>query len=122
MFEKCPCGAGPSYLACCAPIHLGQREAASPAELMRSRYTAFVRRDDAYLLRSWAPETRPPSIGDLTRQEWLGLTVHDAPPPEGDEGFVTFSARVSEGGRLATLRERSRFRQENGRWFYVSDA
>ena len=47
MFEKCPCGAGASYLTCCAPLHLGQRAAASPEQLMRSRYSAFARRDAA---------------------------------------------------------------------------
>ena len=122
MFEKCPCGAGASYLTCCAPLHLGQRAAASPEQLMRSRYSAFARRDAAYLLTSWAPETRPPGVGDLSGQEWLGLTVHDAPPPEGDVGFVEFSAKLREGGRNATIRERSRFRREDGRWFYVGEA
>ena len=121
MFEKCPCGSGASYLACCAPLHLGQRVAASPEELMRSRYSAFSRRDTAYLIATWAPETRPPAIGDLSGQEWLELTVHDAPPPKGDEGYVTFSARLRERGREAVIRERSLFRKEDGRWLYVKE-
>lgn len=86
---------------------------------MRSRYAAFVRGDAEYLLRSWAPETRPPSIGDLSRQEWLGLTIENAPPSDGDTGRVRFSARLRENGRTGTIRENSRFRRENGHWLYV---
>ena len=41
---------------------------------MRSRYTAFVRRDTAYLLRTWKASRRPESL-DLDETTWLGLEV-----------------------------------------------
>ena len=75
--------------------------------------------DVAYLLATWHPDTRPPCVGDLANQEWLGLTIHEAPPPEGDVGFVRFTAKLREKGAEAAIRERSRFLKENGRWFYV---
>ena len=120
MFEKCPCGVGASYLQCCAPLHLGQRPARSPEELMRSRYSAFVKQDAAYLLRSWALETRPAGLGDLGGREWLGLTIEEHGLDGPDAGFVRFTARWREPGGKGALRERSRFRREGEGWVYVS--
>lgn len=120
MFEICPCGAGGSYLQCCAPLHLGQRPAQTPEELMRSRYSAFVKQDAAYLLRSWALETRPTGLGDLGGREWLGLTIEEQGLDGAEAGFVRFSARYREGGKKGVLRERSRFRREDAGWVYVS--
>ena len=40
---------------------------------MRSRYSAFVRQDADYLLRTWHPSTRPPAIGRWNT--WTGLEV-----------------------------------------------
>ena len=119
MFEKCPCGVGASYLSCCAPLHLGQRLAETPEQLMRSRYSAFARRDAAYLLKTWSPRTRPASLDDLGGREWLGLSIDDAPPPQGDAGQVRFTARFREGGRTGELRETSRFERVGGAWLYL---
>lgn len=122
MFEKCPCGVGASYLGCCAPLHLGQREAETPEQLMRARYSAFVRGDAAYLMRSWAPETRPPALGDLNDREWLGLAIEGDGLDAPDQGWVRFTARYRAGGKKGALRETSRFRREGGRWLYVEGA
>lgn len=96
--------------------------AAPTAEaLMRSRYTAYVRRDEAYLLRTWHPSTRPAALG-LDDTAWLGLDVIATEAGcEGDAtGVVEFEARhVDGGGAVATLRETSRFAREGGAWLYV---
>lgn len=119
MFEKCPCGVGASYLTCCAPLHLGQRAAATPEALMRARYSAFAKGDAAYLLRTWAPETRPTALGDLWDRAWIGLTIEEHGLDGPDAAFVRFTARYRIGGRKGALRERSRFRREDGAWLYV---
>ena len=119
MFESCPCGAGETYLRCCGPQHLGMRSAESPETLMRARYSAFAKRDAAFLLKSWAPETRPLDLGDLSDREWLGLTIKESGLSGPDAGYVRFAARYREGGRKGVLKERSRFRRENGLWMYV---
>lgn len=80
---------------------------------MRSRYTAFVLKDGPYLLTTWHSSTRPADLS-LEGTRWLGLTVHSA-----HEDTVIFSARFEEGGRKHTMREVSRFVQEEGRWFYL---
>jgi SEC-C motif-containing protein len=82
---------------------------------MRSRFTAFARQDEAYLLRTWHPSTRPERIGRWLT--WLGLEVVAA---EGgglldQEGTVEFVATHEQG----SLRERSRFVRDDGRWSYV---
>ena len=61
---------------------------------MRSRYTAYVRRDAAYLLRTWHVSTRPLAL-DLEGVVWLGLEVlsRDAGGEADAAGLVTFIAR-----------------------------
>ena len=82
---------------------------------MRSRYTAYVRGDGDHLFRTWHPRTRPDDLPDRPDPGWRGLTIVDAPPPDGDHAEVVF---VAEHARF-TLRERSRFEHRRGRWVYV---
>jgi SEC-C motif domain protein len=86
---------------------------------MRSRYAAFVLKNEPYLLASWHPSTRPPSIEFVPEQKWLGLNVVAA-STEAERGQVEFIARFRIGGMSAQrLHERSRFVREGGRWLYV---
>jgi len=119
----CPCGTGKTYIRCCEPLHQG-RDAQDALELMRSRYTAYVIKASGYLLETWHPTTRPPTL-DLAdrpglRTHWLGLQVisHRLSDPQRAE--VSFIARVKVGGGPAQrLAERSRFLWDEGRWYYV---
>lgn len=115
--EACPCG-GVSYAACCEPWHLGV-PAPTAEVLMRSRYSAYVRKLEPYLLATWHPDTRPASLdlADDTTQ-WLGLEVrrHDT---DGDHAIVEFVARHKVGGKAYRLHETSRFVREDGRWLYI---
>ena len=38
-----PVGSGSAYETCCGPLHVGARQAETPEELMRSRYSAYAR-------------------------------------------------------------------------------
>jgi SEC-C motif-containing protein len=84
---------------------------------MRSRYCAFVRRDEAYLLRTWHPRTRPAGLDLDPAMRWTGLEILGA--TEGtafhNTGTVTFRASYAGG----SLRERSRFERVGGVWVYV---
>ena len=42
---------------------------------MRSRYSAYVVHDTAYLLRTWHPRTRPRDLDASGGPDWQGLTV-----------------------------------------------
>lgn len=91
---------------------------------MRSRYSAYVLRLAPYLLASWHPSTRPAlTAGDLDlATTWLGLRVLSHTPAAGDADAaqVEFIATSRVGGGSAQrLHERSRFRREDGRWYYV---
>lgn len=87
---------------------------------MRSRYAAFVVRDAAYLLRTWHPETRPPSVEFDPAMRWTGLDILDT--TEGSAfhttGTVTFRAHYTDGGRPDALHEQSRFVRHEGAWVY----
>ncbi|WP_422748142.1 YchJ family protein [Mycobacterium sp. WMMD1722] len=115
----CPCGSGTSFGSCCGPLIRGERQADTPEELMRSRYSAYAAGDLEYVWRTWHPRTRPDQLSpdDVV---WTGLQVVEA---SGDE--VEFVAQYRDGrrsGQLATggtLHERSRFAVRARRWFYV---
>jgi len=118
----CPCGSGDGYADCCRGIVRGEVAAATAEALMRSRYTAYVRRDAGYLLRSWHPSTAPESV-DVDDAVWLGLDVvsTEAGTPHDDAGIVEFVARYQlPDGSLRELHETSRFVRERGAWLYVS--
>ena len=86
---------------------------------MRSRYAAFVRTNEPYLLATWDPRTRPASVAFDANQKWLGLTIVDAKETGADTAEVEFIARFRVGGGSAARHhERSRFVREGGRWFY----
>lgn len=118
--ERCPCGSGDLFPSCCRPI-LDGRPAPTAERLMRSRYTAFVRGDEAHLLRSWHPSTRPRTIELDPAQRWLRLVVVDrrAGGPFDREGEVAFEAVYRDAEGRGVLRERSRFVREGRDWFYV---
>jgi SEC-C motif-containing protein len=88
---------------------------------MRSRFSAFAVGDDAYLLRTWHPTTRPPRIRFDPDQRWtlleiLGKTggglLHS-------EGTVEFRAHYTKQGRADVLHEHSRLVREDGQCVYL---
>ena len=86
---------------------------------MRSRYSAYVLRDERYLLLSWHASTRPHAPIIQEPVKWLGLEVHKH-MQEGDAASVEFVARYRDaGGRAHRLHEVSRFVREGGKWYYL---
>lgn len=88
---------------------------------MRSRFTAFVTRDEDYLLRTWDPDTRPESL------ELAELPIHFyrldilktvAGGPLDHVGRVEFEA-FHKGAATGSQRENSTFRRlADGAWVY----
>jgi SEC-C motif domain protein len=128
---QCPCGGAspqrdakakaPRYEACCGRF-IEQGEApANAMELMRSRYTAYVLGDTAYLRATWAPQTCPPDL-DATDSEtrWLGLDIKRHALTDANHEEVEFVARFKVNGRAHRLHEASRFeRNDAGNWIYI---
>ena len=116
----CPCGSSQTYAHCCAPYHAG-RPAPTADALMRSRYSAYVRLLEPYLLATWHTRTRPLSLALATDEKtrWLGLEIKRHEITEVDLAIVEFVARYKTSGRARRLHEVSRFVRENGYWYYV---
>jgi SEC-C motif-containing protein len=86
---------------------------------MRSRFTAFARGDERYLLHSWLPATRPERVRFVPGQRWTRLDVLDAHGgPLDREGTVDFVAHHERYGEPGRLHEVSRFVRHEGRWVY----
>lgn len=86
---------------------------------MRSRYCGYVLQRADYLLTSWHPDTRPPTLVFETGLKWLGLKIQ-ASEQQGDLAFVSFQARFRiGGGKAERLQERSRFVRLEQRWLYL---
>ncbi|MFI9028164.1 YchJ family protein [Streptomyces sp. NPDC053560] len=119
--SPCPCGLPGTYGECCGRFHTGAAAAPTAERLMRSRYSAFVVRDEAYLLRTWHPDTRPARLGLDPAQRWIGLTIQET--SEGSAfhaaGTVAFRARYAHGGTEDALHEHSRFVRHEGAWVYL---
>ena len=133
----CPCGGG-AFAACCGPYLAGDAVAPSADLLMRSRYSAYVLRIEAYLRATWHPSTLPagPIIDPDEKLQWLGLEVKSALrlrqrkadlPESPERDTVQFVARYKIAGRAHRLHEVSRFvcegagddKGEIARWFYL---
>ena len=123
----CPCGRRDArqrvlaFARCCGPFlsdfeHGPARDAES---LMRSRYTAFVVEDAAYLLATWHPSHRPAELSFEPGLKWLGLEVREHRVTDATRAEVEFVARSRLAGRARRLHERSRFVCEDGRWYYA---
>ncbi len=124
--DRCPCGTGETYAACCGRYLADGRRAPTAEALMRSRYTAFATGAVHYLLVTWHPSTRPDELELDPDMVWRRLDVvrTDAGGPWDDTGTVEFVAhyRLDDGtaiGQRGRLHETSRFVREDGRWLYV---
>ncbi|MFE2108067.1 YchJ family protein [Kitasatospora sp. NPDC059463] len=119
--SPCPCGLPASYAECCGRLHRGQAAATTAEALMRSRYSAFAARDEAYLLRTWHPDSRPDSVDFDPGLRWLRLEVLSTTEggPFHAEGTVAFRAHYADGREEGVLTEHSRFVRHEGAWVYL---
>ena len=116
--NTCPCGSGSEFTHCCGKFINGESLPENPEQLMRSRYSANVLKNETYLLGSWHKSTRPESL-DLTSDslQWMKLKVIST-----HENKVSFVAYFTQDAltkeKMCALTEESNFVKE-GRWFYV---
>jgi len=119
----CPCGSGDQFAQCCYPIWQVPSNAATPEQLMRSRYTAFCLKEVNHLVNTHhisrrAADEREALHAQFNEQpatEWLGLEIIEACAQ-----YVTFIAKYRKGaGQPKGLYERSRFIKDEGTFFYL---
>ena len=89
---------------------------------MRSRYTAFVLKFEAYLRATWHPTTRPTSLNlaEDPPTKWLGLQIKRAENVNENFATVEFVARYKIAGKATRLHETSQFERIDGRWYYLT--
>ena len=118
---NCTCLSGEPYAECCGRFLSGRASAATAEQLMRSRYSAFVRLDEDYLLRTHHPSTAPAALDLDPAMEWRRLDIVSTSNggPFDSEGTVEFKAYYRQGRERGVLHENSRFVREDGRWLYV---
>lgn len=125
----CPCGRGRKFKRCCLRLHRGN-PAATPEDLMRSRYSAYSVGNVEYIIATtdpngpmfrtdtelWRRELE--DFASFTRFE--KLEIRERGPVRDGRGEVLFYARLSRDGADASFCERSSFIERNGRWLYHS--
>lgn len=124
--ETCPCGSGRSYEECCGAIIKGEKTADTAEELMRSRYTAYVKVETDHLYESTHPDHRKGYDHKGTRHwaessRWEGLEIlaTKGGRPEDEEGEVEFIARYREKDLRKQYHELASFRKEKGIWYFT---
>lgn len=122
----CTCGNAQAFEACCQPIIAGKRAAATPEQLMRARYSAYVKAEIDFLLESLAPSERKGFDRDGAEQwakgvEWLGLEVKrtEQGGPNDSTGVVEFLAKYRVQEKNIEHHEIATFTKEDGKWYFL---
>jgi len=116
----CACGSGKSYTNCCEPFHLNKENAPTAEALMRSRYSAFVFQNADYLYETTDPlkrkgNSRKAYLDSAKNTKWVKLEILFSAAD-----VVEFKAYyLGRNFNIEILHEKSNFRQENDKWFYV---
>ncbi len=125
--DLCPCGSNIAYEECCRPIIKGERPAATAEQLMRSRYSAYVKKEIEYIYTSLHPDHRS-DYDEKTTRTWAEKAVwHNfeilntsGGGPEDNQGQVEFVVKFSEDGIERTHHELSTFEKLDGKWYFES--
>ncbi len=125
---QCPCCSGATLTLCCQEIVTGNTYATTPLALMRSRYTAHVQKNMDHILRTMRGKALKLFDEEKTYSEWFMQTVWnkleiiDAPDvgKYDNDGIVEFKAYYTFQNEEHVLHERSKFKKEDGKWYYIA--
>lgn len=123
--EICPCNSEKPYQECCEPIIKGQRPAETAEELMRSRYTAFVKSEVEYILNTIHPDKRESHDEKTIRNwsqksDWLNFEIvgTEKGGTEDSDGTVEFVAHFRQKGSRERHHEVAEFKKVDGTWYF----
>ncbi|QOY54125.1 SEC-C domain-containing protein [Candidatus Sulfurimonas marisnigri] len=116
---SCICGNKKDYNECCGAIINSNIKASSAEELMRSRYSAYVKGDSNYLIKTLVANNRHADDAELIEEfsnsvKWLKLDVLHV-----EQNIVEFKAYYKDIDSIKVLHEKSNFIFKNGMWLYV---
>ena len=124
--NHCPCGSNRAYEECCEPVIKGARSAATAEELMRARYSAYVKVETDFIFETTHPEHRKDYDHEGTREwaesaQWQGLEILGTKNggPDDRKGEVEFVARYLEKGMKREHHETAEFVKEDGTWLFT---
>ena len=119
--ENCPCGSEKSFVQCCSRYLNGKAKAETAEQLMRSRYSAYVKENESYLKNTWHEDTRPNKIEFEPKIKWIRLSIKNTNKGSlsDEQGTVEFIATYKNNGRAFQLHEISQFVRSNGEWAYL---
>lgn len=119
----CPCGSQKNYTSCCEPFLVGQAKPTTSEQLMRSRYTAFTKKDLDYIAQTTDPQGYSPQDMQANK-EWADQVTFTQLEilnslDEGNKGTVEFKAYFkTQDGAEHVHHELSKFRKKAGTWFF----
>jgi SEC-C motif-containing protein len=123
--DKCPCGSEKDYSQCCELFHTGAEVAATAEEVMRARYSAFVKNQIKFI-----EETHEPGTTDFNAEEagewatsstWKGIQIVKTKQggAEHDTGIVEFKCVYADKENKDYLHhEISTFKKIDNKWYY----
>lgn len=123
----CYCGTKKTFEECCQPFIEGNAKTSTAEELMRSRYSAYVIVAVEYIISSTHPSSRRfYNVEDIEQwaksSHWEKLEIISTAEglPKAKKGIVEFKAYYTDAdGNPQIHHERSNFRKELGKWFFV---
>ena len=121
--NTCFCGNQKNYEDCCEPLLLGDKQAETPEQLMRSRFTAYAQKNAKYIYQTYASEKQAENpVKEIkefaTSCRFISLSVIDT-NNDGDRGVVEFKANYFYQNLYCELHERSQFIKEQDQWRYL---
>lgn len=124
---KCSCDSDKTFAECCEPFLNGSAEPRTAEELMRSRYTAYVKHDIGYIKKTLTQESASDFDMAAAKKwaeevEWKGLKILSTEKggPSDRDGKVEFCASFVQEGEALEHHEVSTFRKtKQGAWRFV---
>jgi len=124
----CPCGSQSLYLDCCELFLSGEKIPKTAEQLMRSRYSAYVKNNLGYIQKTMIGEVLEDFNPNETQAwlegiKWQGLRVLKKYPDLQDpnKSYVSFSAIYKSAGKLFEIQETSEFTKQEDQWFYSGE-
>ena len=125
--NACPCQSKKTYATCCEPLHEGKAKPKTAEQLMRARYSAFVKQRVDYIKETVVADQRA-AVDDAQlkawaeQSKWLGFEVlqTEGGGATDDAGMIEFVARYEIGDQEVKHHEFAQFVRKDGEWYFDS--
>ena len=125
--DLCPCGSNKAYGSCCQPVIKGEKHAATAEQLMRSRYSAYVKVEMEHIFTSLHPSYRTDYDEKKTRawaenSEWHGMQILRTIKGgiDDQEAQVEFTVSYTESGMKQEHHELASFKKKDDVWYFTT--